>query len=727
MMRKRRHRLVGLLVVGLCLCLARPAPAYIDPGTQTAVVQMLAVILGGIGLCIGVLIWPFKRFLWWVKDRFGPRAARAVLVATAVVLVGGVVAGVAVLFAPEDTEEPPKVDYTGSKRVILLGMDGLDPNLMDKMMDAGELPNFDRLREEGSYSRLQTTLPPETPVAWSGIGTGCNPGKHGIFDFLHRDPASYKILLSIYKVNTSNLLDKREKRYLPVRHAPGFWTFATEAGIPATVIRWPAAFPPERITGHFLSGLGVPDVRGGLGKYSLFTTDDKDPGGAFKGNRCCAAWDGDTFKGSFPGPVVAGLTGRKESKVEVVVRKLRSDEVSLKIGGAPEVVLKVGEWSEYIPMRFKPGWGKTIPAMVCAHLTALEPHLRLYVSTAEVDPLDPYFPITYPDGFAKELAEAVGRYTTLGMPEDVNAMKDGSLSPEAFEQGMLKLFEERKKQFDHEFKAFDKGLFAFVFDSGDRIQHMFWRTRDKEHPNYDAKFAKKFGHVIPDVYRRMDAVLGEVLATAGDETTVIVVSDHGFNTFRASVGLNSWLVENGYMVLTTPDGRNGRELFADVDWSRTRAYSAGFASMYVNLKGREKHGIVEPGEEQRRLCDELIDKLRQLKDPVNAQPVIRNVYLASEVYHGEHARNGPDLVVGFRAGYRAEDSNVIGAAPAQIVADNMSLWTGDHLMDPHVVPGVFFANRKLRRGSPRNIDVAPTVLQCLSIQRPDSMDGEPLF
>ena len=182
-MPNRRGPLIALMAGGILLAVCRPALAYIDPGTQTAVVQMLAVLLGAVGLCIGILVWPFKRFLWWVNDRLGPRAARAILAAMIVVLVGGVVTGVVVLFAPENTEEPPKVDYTGSKRVILLGMDGLDPNVMDKMMDAGELPNFDRLRKEGSYSRLQTTLPPETPVAWSGIGTGCSPGKHGIFDF----------------------------------------------------------------------------------------------------------------------------------------------------------------------------------------------------------------------------------------------------------------------------------------------------------------------------------------------------------------------------------------------------------------------------------------------------------------------------------------------------------------------------------------------------------------
>jgi len=604
-------------------------------------------------------------------------------------------------------------------------MDGLSPALLDELLAQGELPNFARLRDAGACGPMHTTVPPESPVAWSGIATGCNPGKHGIFDFLHRDPATYRPRLTLYELNRANLQDKRDERYLPVRRAPGFWTFTSDAGLPTTVVRWPAAFPPEPVAGNFLSGLGVPDARGRLGRYTLITSEPDA-----SGNRRSAAWDGDTLKSHIDGPIMAGMAGRQETRADLVVRRLPDARIALTLGEAPEVALAVGQWSGHIPVTFKAGWAKGEAAIVRACLVALDPHLQLYVSTPELDPLAPSFPFTAPDAYAAELAGAVGRFSTVGMPEDVDAMKDGVLSPDAFLHDMLRIFDERRSQFRQELARFHAGLLAVVFDAGDRIQHMFWRTREPDHPFYDPQFAKAYGHVIPDMYRRMDAILGEALAAADDETTVIAVSDHGFGSYRRSVGINSWLVENGLMTLKTPDGRNGRELFADVDWSRTRAYSLGFASLYLNLKGREKLGTVEPGEPARRLAAELAERLRTLEDPETGQPVVRNVHLGSDIYHGDAAPDGPDLVVGLEAGYRAEKTNVIGAAPADVVTDNLSPWAGDHLTDASVVPGVFAANRPLaspQPGRPRNIDVAPSILATLGVDVPPAMDGQPLL
>jgi predicted AlkP superfamily phosphohydrolase/phosphomutase len=292
---------------------------------------------------------------------------------------------------------------------------------------------------------------------------------------------------------------------------------------------------------------------------------------------------------------------------------------------------------------------------------------------------------------------------------------------------MMDLYRERKRQFDYEFERFDKGLFAFVFDAGDRTQHMFWRSLDREHPNYSESFAREFSHVIPNMYRQMDDVLGDVLARIDDKTTLLVVSDHGFTTFRHAVGLNSWLVENGYMTLLPTANGLGRELFADVDWKKTRAYALGFCSLYLNLEGREKHGVVPPGQEADALAVELVSKLREFRDPDNGNQVIRNVYLGKEVYRGTQTGHAPDLIIGFNEGYRAEDQNVLGAATGKVIVNNNGMWSGDHLMDPQVVPGVVMTNRKLRLDRPRGIDIAATVLSSLGIDRPDNMDGESLF
>ena len=716
-----------LLVVAIGI-LAESAYGYIDPGTQSSVVQFLGLVLAAMGVLFGLLLFQAKRLWGWLKAILRAvgtsRRARFILAASSIVIISPMLG---FWLYTKEGHTMKEGSHTHEPRVIVLGMDGLDPGLLAEMMDAGQLSNFARLRHTGSFAALHTTVPPESPVAWSAIGTGCNPGKFGIYDFLHRDPETYGPLLAIYKVNTGNLLDAREKRYLPVRNAPGFWSIASQAGVPVSVFRWPVAFPPEPVSGHFVCGLGVPDLNGRLGRYSLFTTKPEPEGKAFKGRWCAGSWQGDVFSSKLIGPVVAGLSGRKEATLDVVVRRRDQQSVSLQIGTVSAVTLGTGQWSDYLPVRFSPGWGKSLPGMVRAYLVAVEPHLKLYVSTVETDPLEPYSPFTYPDAYSRELAQAVGRYTTLGMPEDVNAVKDGTISPAAFEQAMHSLFAERKKQFDYELQHFDKGLLVFVFDHTDRIQHMFWRTRDKTHPNYDEAFAKEFGHVIPDMYRQMDDILGEALGQTDANTTLIVVSDHGFNSFRRSVGLNSWLVENGYMTLTTDTGRDGQEMFADVDWTKTKAYSLGFCSVYLNLRGREKQGIVAPGADCQKLCDELAAKLRLLKDPRSGTNAILNVYLASNEYHGGYRACAPDLVVGFNAGYRAEEKNVLGASPAAIFADNTSEWSGDHLMDAHIVPGIFLSNRTLRRNQPRVIDVAPTILQCLGVERPKTMDGEPLF
>lgn len=706
--------------------------AYIDPGTQTQVVWMFSSLLAGAGVFMGILLWPLRRLLGWVRRRFSVRAALLTLGATAGVLAGAGIGVWALWFRPDDAQRKvefptvPTIQYDKFDRVIVLGMDGLSPTLLAEMMDRGELPNFSRLRAQGCFSPMQTTLPPETPVAWSAIATGVNPGKHGIFDFLHRDPKTYRPILAIYRVNTS-LSAGRANAYLPVRQSPGFWTPVSQAGVPTLVFRWPAAFPPEPVNGAFLSGLGVPDVIGRLGQYNLFTTAGGGAPARFKGRWHHAAWDGDTFTSQLPGPVTAGLTGRREAAADVVVQRL-DGRIKLTIGRAEPVELAVGQWSGYLPIEFRAGWGKGVSAIVRACLTQLNPELKLYVSTPEVDPADPHFPISYPDEYARELARSIGRYQTLGMPEDVNALNDGTLTPEAFETAMVALFEERRKQFRHELGRFKGGLFTFVFDEGDRVQHMFWAARDPRHPTYDAAFAKRFAHVIPDLYRRMDGVLGEALALTDDRTAVICCSDHGFTTFRTAVSLNSWLVENGYQTLTTPTGRSGRELYADVDWSRTRAYAVGFTGIYLNVKGRERDGAVADGPDRRALCEQIKAKLEQLVDPVTGERAVKEVYIAADVYRGPHAAEGPDLVVGFAEGFRAESSSVIGGSPAAVLSANTDAWSGDHLMDPRVVPGFFAANVKLREGArPRNMDVAPSVLQCFGLPRPDDCDGEPLF
>jgi len=732
------HHRIGwiVLLAGVVLLAgAGTAQAYLDPGTQVAVLGGLGGFLVALGGYFGIVLWPVRKLLDFVCKRTGlPRIYGKIFI---IVLT---LAGVGYLvhkldqwydFLPslasdeDQVIEAPTVSYENFERVIVLGMDGLDAGIVEEMLEANQLPNFAKLKQTGSYARLWSSNPPQSPVAWTCIASGCNPGKHGIFDFIHRDPKTYLPELVIYRPNPKAA--SREKRYLPTRKIPGFWMMLGRGGVPITVIRWPNAFPPDPVNGRFFSGLGVPDILDRLGRYSFYTTNEKlFPPGRPVGKMAKVAWQGNKITTSVFGPELSSLTGSKEeTKLPLVITK-KGKGIAIELDGKLLGELAVGGWSDWAPAKFG-GALTSINGIVRFLLMALEPDLKLYATSIQVDPLDPAFPITHPDGYAKELGEKIGPYFTLGMPEDVKAYSEKVMSPDDFLSMCTLIEQERDRMFEYELGRFEKGLFAFVYDSSDRKQHMFWAARDPDHPAYTAEYAKKYGQVIPDVYRRMDGILGKTLAKLTDKTALIVLSDHGFNTFRRAVNINTWLVENGYQKLNTPDGKDGGDCFAHVDWSKTRAYSLGFNSIYVNLKGRERSGIVSAGAEYRKLCDEIAEKLRGFRDPKADKPVVRAVYQAQEIYRGEHVSSGPDLIVGLTVGYRASGKSGLGAAPRELIEDNDKPWSGDHLYDPYYVPGIFLSNLKIRSENPSVIDIAPSVLQCFGVPKPEYMDGEALF
>lgn len=704
--------------------------AYVDPGTQVAVVSGLAGVLAMFAGFFGIVLWPARKLLDFVCKRTGMPRVYGKIIIVALTL-GGVAYLVYVLdqeyhFLPtadaEDDAGPavPVVSYAKFDRVLVLGMDGLDANIMEKMVEAGELPNFAKLKQAGSYARLRTSNPPQSPVAWSCIATGCNPGKHAIFDFILRDPKTYIPKLAIY--------DPTPEGYKPTRMLPGFWVPLSKAGMPTTVVRWPNAFPPDKINGNFFSGLGVPDILDRLGRYSLYTTNKKHFAPANTPNKMVeVAWKGDKISTALFGPTLSSLTGKREEATLPLVLTKKGKQIELALDGKVIGTLGVGDWSKWVPVKFG-GALTSKSGIVRFLLMAVEPDLKIYAAPIQVDPLNPAFAITEPPGYAKELADAVGgRYFTIGMPEDVKAFSEEVFGPADF-LSMCKLIDaERMKMFEYELARFEKGLLAFVFDSTDRKQHMFWATLDPEHPAYNAEHAKKYGHVIPGVYTRMDEILGQVLPKLGDRTALLVLSDHGFNTYRRTININTWLVDNGYQKLTTPDGKDGKAFFANVDWSKTRAYALGFNSIYINMKGREGNGIVGKGSEYRKLCDEIVEKLGELRDPKTKKRAVRAVYLASEIYKGDYLADGPDLVVGLALGIRSGGENVLGASPRAMFEDNTKPWSGDHLYDPYYVSGVFLSNQKIRKDNPSVIDIAPSVLQCFGIPKPTHMDGEAMF
>ncbi len=603
-----------------------------------------------------------------------------------------------------------------ANRVIILGIDGLDPAILETLMDAGDLPAFSSIREAGSYRPLATSNPSQSPVAWSTIATGSNPGYHGIFDFITRNPQNYLPEHSIVKANPRNFLARRGSMFLPVRQGTPFWAITSQAGIPTSVIRWPITFPPEQISGHMLSGLGVLDLKATVGRYTFYTTGALPEDPDRKGDVIPVSSNRGMIRTVIPGP------NNSQVPMEISIDEEQST-ATITIDGT-SYTIKEREWSDWIPLVFSLSFLRRVSGICRFYLDSIKPELRLYLSPIQVDPQNPAFPISYPDEYATELRHDIGSYSTLGIPEDTNALSDGCFDDDAFLSLCDNVMIEREKMLWHELEQFKQGLLAFVFDTTDRIQHIYWSTIDPGHPAYNEAHARKYQNVIGDYYRRVDKILRRVLESIDQHTVICIMSDHGFTSFRRAVHLNSWLVQNGLMVLRRPArDEQGDPLFKNVVWERTKAYALGFSSIYLNLRGREGKGIVTPGHEAEQLKGKIASVLTSLRDPKTGGTVIRHVYTREELYSGPYISHSPDLVVGFEPYYRASWQTAIGGVPPKILEDNQKNWSGDHLIDAQCVPGIFLINRKTSVLQPNVIDIAPTVLACFQIHQPESMEG----
>jgi predicted AlkP superfamily phosphohydrolase/phosphomutase len=280
---------------------------------------------------------------------------------------------------------------------------------------------------------------------------------------------------------------------------------------------------------------------------------------------------------------------------------------------------------------------------------------------------------------------------------------------------------ERLALLDYAMDDYDDGLLFFYFSSSDLQSHMLWWDSDAKHPTRSADEARKyFGH-LRRLYQQLDGVVGNIVDRYGDRATVIVMSDHGFANFSRQFNLNSWLRASGYL-----GPAECTSVLRDCDWSRTVAYGLGMNGLYLNLKGRERDGLVEPGDQQEKLLTELASRLEAVTD-VGGQRVIRSVYRADRVYSGSATALAPDLIVGYRRGYRASWATCLGDLTDDVLLDNDSAWSADHCADAQEVPGILFANRAIRAENPSLVDLAPSILAEFGLPTPSSMAGKNVF
>ncbi len=692
-MKKRNFLLITILII-----LTAPISAYVGPGAGFAFAGSFLFIFIAFFLAIfNFLTFPIRAFVQFLKRIKTLKNAKF-------------------------------------KRTVIIGFDGMDYNRLNMFMKEGEkFPNFEKLMEEGTFAPLQSTEPPISPVAWSSFSTGVNPGKHNIFDFLATDRNTYMPKMSGSDIIPPKKVLKVGKYTIPLskakvelmRKSKSFWKIVSSKGIFSSVLRIPYSFPPEKFYGLMLSGLGTPDLRGTQGSFSFYSSEKKTDTGITEGviQEVTEVSDG-IFNAVLKGPGHPFIKGSPslEEKFSITLDKEKNG-AKIKIG-RDEFFIEKGKITEWKKVNFKVGLIK-IAGIAQFFLEEADP-LKLYISPINIDPGSPSMSVSHPKIFSVYLSKLIGGYATLGMAEDTWALNERVLSEDGFIQQVYSYQEEREKMFWDTFKKFKRGLLVQVYEETDRIQHMFWRyLSDSGSPADKPSREDHIVNAIKRSYKRMDDFLGRLMPKLGKNDLLMIVSDHGFNKVNRDFHLNSWLHKEGYLVLK--DGKTSSDKFyKDVDWSKSRAYGQGLHGIFVNMKGRERHGIVSPGKEAEDLKAEIKQKLKDLKDIEKGDVVAKGVYKREELYKGPYTKNAPDVVIGYNLGYRVSPESAVNYIGDTIISDNTRMWSGDHSFTRAFVPGIFFCNKKIKTKHPSIMDISPTILSAFGIKKPSFIDGNDL-
>lgn len=652
-----------------------PLLAYIDP-TGGLPPSLWSAAIASLLAALGVLITALKVFGWRVVRFWTPALVRpaAVVVAGLAVLIMGAMWFKSSRRPPE--QPPPGADQP---RVLVLAFDGLDPQLLDRYLSESRLPNFARLAKTGIYHPLATVTSPQSPVAWCSFITGEDPGGHGVFDFIKRDPVGYQLDLA---------LADRRKLTLPWQGKP-FWQQPAIDELGLIAQRLPMIFPPPKLNGRVLAGMGVWDLRGTEGTYFFYSTEPQERPGA-RGMLLKLTRDSKLLRGELPGPYRAGQSDKIREPFSL---ELASDKATLRLQQRT-YVLANSRWSDWIDVEFRLGaLGLEKIRAITRVLPKIEgEHVTLYVSPLNFDPRAPLYPISYPRSYSAELAESVGLYATRGMPFDTQAVSDGVLSDADFLEQVDEITSESERMLLGELPNFRSGVLFAYFEASDIVQHMFWRGIDDKHPLHNDRETQQHAAAIPQMYERCDEILGRAQAAMGTRGAVVVLSDHGFAPFRTAVHLNSVLRQLGWLALKDKETASG-EFFKQVDWSRTKAYALGFNAVYLNVKGREGQGIVAP-EKADLFARELQTELDAWVDPATREHPIRHAHICRDEFSKKQTDNMPDLIVGYARNYRASWETALGAVPEKLSEPNRKKWSGDHCIDAHEVPGIFLSSNR---------------------------------
>lgn len=691
------------------------------------------------------------------------------------------------------------------KKLIILGFDGADARLTEQWMNEGKLPNLAKLRQQGTFSPLRPTIPSQTPVSWSTFSTGLNPGRHGVFDFLKRNPQDYKpafaaaeegsepflfgknnswivglvaaalvflvflLLLKLFRMKTrtaaiaalalaiasgvgggiaaGRLLPTSRPVAINNQQGDTFWALLGQSGKRVIVNRVPVTFPPKGYdNGKLLSGLGVPDLSGRIGKPFYFTSElffQPKGGGDFSVEVVELVDNRGVVETEIKGPEnklfpkADGSSDYVTIPMTLTVAEDRSN-VRIQVSGN-EITLKPGEWSDWTRIAFPFNSLIKVQGIGRFRLLSIDPEVRLYLSPIQFDPenLPPGFDITAPAEYAHELAHDNGLFKTMGWTIDTWSTTAGTIDEKVFLEDVRMTVEKDKQILNSLLAKDDWDVLVHYFEFTDRVQHMMFRHFDPKHPLYKAEDAAKWGGSILESYQQMDAIVGETLQKRPD-ATLMVVSDHGFASFRRGMNYNTWLAKNGFMTLTGEDTERKNledlfdqgDFFVNVDWSKTKAYALGLGQIYINLEGREAKGIVKPGAEYQQVVAAIKQGLEAYVDEETGEKPVAHVFTRDEAYEGVYDPVLiPDLIPSNSEGYRVGWQDSLGGIAKTIVEPNLEIWSGDHCsVYPPLVQGILFSSTKLNAANGAYMgDVMPTILAMYGVKPTTNLDGKSLL
>lgn len=627
----------------------------------------------------------------------------------------------------------------GKGRVVILGFDGVEPSIAEKMMDAGELPNLSKLREKGTYRPLNTANPPQSPTAWSSFTTCKYAGNHGVYDFLRRTPANYLPGVGFGTAQHATLKADgsvaQPAKFESIRKGNSFWSEADRQGARCKILVVPFAYPADDLAqGCMLCGLGVPDIRGTTSTYYAFSDEYTKEESVSGGIQFPLVFEGDKASVTIPGARNPQVRKSSEPGAYVDVpleftvdRGARSVAIKLP---TETLTVKEGDWTKWIEWTFDVTPQFKVHAISRFLVLEAGEHVRLYMACLQYDPRNPYIRMSTPEKYSGELADRYGLYKTVGWIYDTHALRQDALTEDAFLEDMEKTvaFKERLALDELDRENFD--LLIAAWTAPDRVSHMFWRFRDPQHPLYTEEGAKKYGRAVENTYIRMDQIVGKVMERLQENDLLMILSDHGFHSFRTGLNVNTWLIRNGYLAVegqADPSTAFNNEAYLQgYDWSRSKAYSLGLGSIFLNLKGREGQGIVEPAEAD-ALIEEMRAKLLEVTDPATGAKVFSSVYTRAE-FKGVAEADAPDLQLGYAEGYQSTKDTVKGSAPEALFEPNTDKWSGEHASsDVALTPGIFFSNQSIGDKDPRIVDLGVTAMKYLGNEVPADFEGADLL